>query len=651
MHSLSRSRTPIGVSVFIALTAIFIACSQPTTPTPSPKVEPPAADKIVFNANGGTGTMAEMVATEGQIVTLNANTFSRMGYTFTCWTTTANTMTIPFYLDGASYTKGAVGVTLYAYWQANQNTLKFDANGGTGTMSDQKVYSDALITLPLNTFTRANFEFNGWSLTNTGSTAYADKASFTMPTANTTILYAQWIPLRLISFNSQGGTACASQSIGTGKLVTEPASPSLAGNALEGWFVDMAYSKRWDFGADKVTGDMTLYAKWITATDGLAYTFINTNTEYNVAKGTLGTASTILIPGYWKGRKVTAIADSGFSGCSALTSIAIPSNVTLIGTNAFGNCSKLTSLSIPDAVTAIGDSAFQYCTGLVSIHLPPTMATLGNSVFYNCSSLAGITIPSGITSIAEDLFYGCAKLSSVIIPDGVKSISDWAFYQCSALTSVVVPDGVQSIGQQAFGYCTTLTVITLPDSVTSIDNYAFAICVKLANVTLPANLTTISSYLFQNCNALVSLTIPSKVKTIGDFAFINCLKLASPVLPVGVTSIGSGVFNNCSAMTSITLSDDLVTIGNNAFTDCSSLVSLTIPSKVTTIGYGFIVRTTALVTLTLNPVSPPTISGATTLLDATNKVTAIRVPSASGSLNAYKTTVPWSSSASIIVSQ
>lgn len=52
------------------------------------------------------------------------------------------------------------------------------------------------------------------------------------------------------------------------------------------------------------------------------------------------------------------LGDYMFSGCSALTSLTLPSSVTKIGNYAFENCSGLTSLVIPSGVTKIGDHAF-----------------------------------------------------------------------------------------------------------------------------------------------------------------------------------------------------------------------------------------------------------------------------------------------------
>lgn len=74
-------------------------------------------------------------------------------------------------------------------------TVKFNANGGSGTMADMTVNVGAHPALAENTFTRAGYEFIGWNDQSDGSgTNYADKDS--APTANageSITLYAKWV--------------------------------------------------------------------------------------------------------------------------------------------------------------------------------------------------------------------------------------------------------------------------------------------------------------------------------------------------------------------------------------------------------------------------------------------------------------------------
>ena len=77
---------------------------------------------------------------------------------------------------------------LYAKWVPSDITIKFAANGGTGTMTDVSAKYNADVTLPANAFTKENYTFYGWS---DGAKLYTDKATASF-TAKTVTLTAQW---------------------------------------------------------------------------------------------------------------------------------------------------------------------------------------------------------------------------------------------------------------------------------------------------------------------------------------------------------------------------------------------------------------------------------------------------------------------------
>ncbi len=74
------------------------------------------------------------------------------------------------------------------------NSISFNSNGGSGTMSAESAPTGQAVTLTTNTFTRSGYTFAGWNSAQNGSgTAYADGASITVSTSLT--LYAQWTPV------------------------------------------------------------------------------------------------------------------------------------------------------------------------------------------------------------------------------------------------------------------------------------------------------------------------------------------------------------------------------------------------------------------------------------------------------------------------
>lgn len=65
-----------------------------------------------------------------------------------------------------------------------------------------------------------------------------------------------------LRFDAQGGTGVESQSVVPGGLAVEPGEPVRGGYDFQGWSRTPGGPDRWDFAADTVPGDMTLYAVW-----------------------------------------------------------------------------------------------------------------------------------------------------------------------------------------------------------------------------------------------------------------------------------------------------------------------------------------------------------------------------------------------------
>ena len=131
---------------------------------------------------------------------------TRDGYTFTGWNPVVPRPCLRPIRPGV------------AQWTADAQTLKYDANGGTGTMADSVHPTDTVFNLTTNAYARTGYSFSGWNTQADGTgTPYADGASYTMP-AGGAILYAQWtINQYTITFDSAGGSAVApiTQDYGT----------------------------------------------------------------------------------------------------------------------------------------------------------------------------------------------------------------------------------------------------------------------------------------------------------------------------------------------------------------------------------------------------------------------------------------------------
>ena len=103
-------------------TTLYAVWEKVEQPNPQPPVEPqPVVYEITYNANGGVGTMPNQVVKKGEDVVLAKNTFTKAGYQFKGWATTANGDVK--YADEQTVTDlvfpqtRTVITTLYAVWE------------------------------------------------------------------------------------------------------------------------------------------------------------------------------------------------------------------------------------------------------------------------------------------------------------------------------------------------------------------------------------------------------------------------------------------------------------------------------------------------------------------------------------------------------
>ena len=65
-----------------------------------------------------------------------------------------------------------------------------------------------------------------------------------------------------VTFNSNGGTEVASQTVKGGEKATEPRDPTRSGHTFDAWYKEAAFTNLWRFNTDVVNENITLHAKW-----------------------------------------------------------------------------------------------------------------------------------------------------------------------------------------------------------------------------------------------------------------------------------------------------------------------------------------------------------------------------------------------------
>ena len=128
---------------------------------------------LTYDANGGTGAPATQTATSTNYeytFTLSGTIPARDGYTFLGWATTSTglvtgtTVSSMLTTTCTFYETIAVNKTIYAIWQETVlTTVSFNANNGSGAISDQAVLSGNSIYLPYEGINRTGYVLTGWT--------------------------------------------------------------------------------------------------------------------------------------------------------------------------------------------------------------------------------------------------------------------------------------------------------------------------------------------------------------------------------------------------------------------------------------------------------------------------------------------------------
>ncbi len=180
-----------------------------------------ATYKIVFHANGGTGSMETIKVSRDVDVALPPEAFSKEGHAFAGWAKAENgDLAYANMATVINLAPAGESVDLYALWTPlviappapRTYTVKFNANGGKlprgKKMAKQTFTYGKAAKLRKNTFTRVGYVFLGWSNRKGGPVKYKNAQSVKNVTAagETATLYAAWAKtVYTVAFNANGG--------------------------------------------------------------------------------------------------------------------------------------------------------------------------------------------------------------------------------------------------------------------------------------------------------------------------------------------------------------------------------------------------------------------------------------------------------------
>ena len=247
----------------------------------------PITYTLRLHHNDGTNNYTDLAMTYDQAKTIQS--VSRTGFTITGWSNSPTGAVV--YTDGQSVsnltTNNGDIIDLYAQWTINTYSVHFNANGGSGEMTNEQFTYSESKALTANGFTREGYTFAGWSTTTNGDVVYADGqvvSNLTTTNGATIDLYAKWTAHTYsVHFDANGGTGTMDDQ-------------------------SFTYNQEQELSANAFTCEGNVFVGWNTAADGTGTWYTPLNYYMNLT--TLGDV-VILYAQWMVGRKVSYIDADG----------------------------------------------------------------------------------------------------------------------------------------------------------------------------------------------------------------------------------------------------------------------------------------------------------------------------------------------------
>ncbi len=302
---------------------------------------------------------------------------------------------------------------------------------------------------------------------------------------------------------------------------------------------------------------------------------------------------------------VTAIGDSAFNGCSAITEINIPSGITNIGENVFDGCTSLKRIEVaednenycslsgvlytknkkvlicrPAAQVLYLTVNYLYSDGEKSLDSVFQILKEGETYSIESPEILGFSasqekVEGNILNedlVIDVIYYENAKILSGNCNDKVS----WTLYTDGTLIfrgSGNIPD--YTSGNTPWSqYAQSVEIVYIDARITSLGAYAFENCSNLTYIDYGYSITRIGSYAFSGCSSLKSFRLPETVTKIEEGAFYGCTGLTGVVISDNITDIKDNAFYGCENLDLVTIGGNVTAIGKNAFVGCNVLTQI-----------------------------------------------------------------------------
>ena len=484
---------------------------------------------VSFNANGGTGTMANVTGVSGEYM-LPANGFTApAGKQFKGWATSAYGSVI----SGTTYEVSS-DTTFYAIWESKEYSITVtDGKATIGAGSEiSKAAEGTAVTLTANAAPTGKV-FDKWEVVSGGITladANSATTTFTMPASTVSVKATYKNAPHTHTYNQE---TVKPEALKTPADCTHNAvyfkSCSCGAISTTDTFVAMntalghAYGSDWKYDStnhwhecsrchDKKDEAAHSASEWIIDTAATETAEGAKHKECTVCKKVLETAT---IPATGSSHTHSYGTDWKYDDtnhwheceCSDKADIAAHSASEWI---------------IDTAATETAEGAkHKECTVCKKVLETATIPATSSSDTPSYGVYVGMTYTAG------NLIYQITSIDTATV--GQSKVIGVVAAKKNKITKVTIPDradckgyrlNVTAVGDNAFAGCKVLKKLTIGNKVTVIGKNAFKKCSKLETVVIGKAVKTISSKAFLGDNKIKKITFKGKkLKTVNKNAF------------------------------------------------------------------------------------------------------------------------------------
>ncbi len=423
---------------------------------------------VSFEANGGTGVMADMNVEYGDQATLGANQFSREGYTFIGWSDVAGGEVK--YNEGQIFTPSK-DLVLYAAWKVNEYTVELRPNGSP-ELDRQITYQHGISKALPDKYIWTGKTFKGWGLERDGEVVYTDKQVITV--TSDLVLYAIWEDKQVtVTFKGNngvlpGGEVTVDQMLIYG--VSTPLTPNefvRGAHKFKGWATNEATANNGtvnyvDGALVSLTTNIELYAVWEQLSVAVEVEVYGNTKILGVAdfsESEFANASKIKFNGKWVATyfdRLKAVIGASKATLTEVDMSAISVEGAIVMDGMFTGFEDLKTVTFPD-VNVTSDvklnATFSGCKALVTLNNLDNLKGVSDfrNTFVDCNLLSEVRIgtdPNTISNIANT-FNGAANCLKYL-PEGVITVpSAWQGYSnfvvpVTAVETITAPAAINS---------------------------------------------------------------------------------------------------------------------------------------------------------------------------------------------------------------